>query len=114
MINDKELLERKKRVDFLSREARRTHEALQGLCNEIIFVQGFVSVEKAAPEINNLSEILMHQLSKKVMEHLTNTRSLLMAYEEYSGMLERAISAPELRDKEHNIPDTLPVNLKNR
>ena len=100
MITGEELSKHKDRVELLSREAKKTHETLQGLCNEILFAQDLNSIEKTPPDIDGISEILLHQVSKKVIEHLNHTQSLLIAYEEYSEMLERSFSPTNLRGRE--------------
>ena len=105
-----ELSKYKERVELLSREAKKTYETLQGLCNEILFTQDLNSIEKTPPDIDDISEILLHQVSKKVIEHLNHTQSLLIAFEEYSEMLEKSFSPANLRGKEDDFPDTLTTN----
>jgi len=110
MINGGELLKHKERVDLLSKEVKKTCKALQGLCNEILFAQDSNSIENASSEIDGISDILLHQVSKKVIEHLDRTRSLLDSYEEYSEMLETTFSPAELKDGGDNFLNPLSVN----
>lgn len=96
MIDEEELRKHKERVDLLSRDVKKTCKALQGLCNEIISAQDPESNKNKLSGIDNISEILLFQVSKKVNDHLNRTRYLLDAYDEYMEMLDRRFFSDEL------------------
>lgn len=85
MVNHKELIIKKKKVDFLSIKARESNELLMQLCKEISFAENLSS------EKNNQSEAdhLIYILSTRIINHLTYTHQLILAYKEYSKMLEK-------------------------
>lgn len=92
MTDGEELLKHKERVDVLYRDVKKNCEIIQGLCNEILFIHDPSSHENNISGVEDITEILLYHIGKKVNEHLNRTRFLLDAYEEYSEILNRRTS----------------------
>jgi len=85
MVNHKELLRKKKKVDFLSIKARESNELLMQLCKEISFAENLSSGKNSPSEADHLIYIL----STRIINHLTYTHQLILAYKEYPKILEK-------------------------
>ena len=95
MNTQEKLTRHKKRVDFLSEKAKKSYKTLMNLCDQISSVEDLSLVENSSSEADKLIYIL----SERIMDHLNHTHSLLLAYEEYSKMLEGLIPQVKMRKK---------------
>jgi hypothetical protein len=89
MITPEELIAQKKKVDILSKKAKKSYETLMDLCNEMSLTKDLNIVKNVSSETDNLLDNLVYVLSDRIANHLTYSHSFVSAYEEYSEMLEK-------------------------
>jgi hypothetical protein len=99
MITAKELIAQKKKVDFLSKKAKKSYKTLMDLCNEISFTRDLNMVKYTSSETDDLVDNLVYILSDRIANHLTNSHSFVTAYEEYSKMLEQLLHQEKIEDE---------------
>ncbi|UCE36398.1 MAG: hypothetical protein JSW00_12850 [Thermoplasmata archaeon] len=99
MITPEELIAQKKKVDILSKKAKKSYKTLMDLCNEMSFRRDLNIVKNASSETDNLADNLIYVLSDRIANHLTYSRSFMSAYEEYSEMLEKLFRQERIEDE---------------
>lgn len=91
MITPKDLIAQKKKVDILSKKAKKSYKKLMDLCDEISFARNLKIANYVTSETDNLADNLIYVLSDRIANHLTYSHSFVSAYEEYSKMLEKLL-----------------------
>lgn len=99
IIAPEELIAQKKKVDILSKKAKKSYKTLIDLCNEISFARDLNSVKYISSETDNLADNLIYVLSERIANHLTYSHSFVSAYEEYSKMLEKLLRQEKIEDE---------------
>jgi hypothetical protein len=99
MITPEELIAQKKKVDILSKKAKKSYETLMDLCNEMSLTKDLNIVKNVSSETDNLVDNLVYVLSDRIANHLTYSHSFVSAYEEYSEMLEKLFRQEKIEDE---------------